>query len=267
MGGGPARLVAAGAAELLGSVRSAVDHVELPTSFDHEIGASFAVQRALAGRVRNTTQHGDFPVVLGGNCSCVVGTVAGLELGTRSGVVWFDAHGDVNTPETTPTGFFDGMPVAVLTGRCWRPLASAIPGFEPVADDNVLLAAVRALDPLERELLDTSQIARVEPEEMVAGKSGLTRALVTLARRVDSVHVHVDLDAIDPADGRANEFAEPGGPSLADLETSIRAVGEHCTVNSVSLTSYNPAVDDDERALTAALRLLETLATLAPTRS
>lgn len=54
------------------------------------------------------------------------------------------------------------------------------------------------------------------------------------------MHVHVDLDAIDPTDGQANEFAEPGGPSLADLEASIRTVGEHCTANSVSLTSYTP---------------------------
>jgi arginase family enzyme len=80
-----------------------------------------------------------------------------------------------------------------------------------------------------------------------------------LAERADTVHVHIDLDVIDLSDGRANEFASQGGPSLDALGTAIGAIADRCRINSVSLTSYNPSVDEDGSALEASMRLLRTL--------
>jgi arginase len=266
MGAGPDRLLAAGAQEQFAASGTTVrvEHLDRPGAYEHETGASFSVLRRLAERVKDAVEDGDFPIVVGGNCSCVLGVVAGLGLADRSGVVWFDAHADANTPDTTTSGFLDGMPVAILTGRCWTALATTIPGFTPLPDDHIVLAATRAIDPAERELLTNSHITVVPPAQMTDHAGPYLAALDELAIRVDSVHVHVDLDAIDIADGTANEFAAPGGPSLNALTAAIGAISAHCPVNSVSLTSYNPAVDDDGRALVAGRRILSALGALVP---
>lgn len=107
----------------------------------------------------------------------------------RRGIIWFDAHGDFNTPETTVTGFLGGMPMAAAVGRCWSALCVAIPGFVPVPEADVVLIDARALDPLEREHLYRSQV-RVIPETAVRGEGGLALlrgALEMLAARVESV--------------------------------------------------------------------------------
>lgn len=260
MGDGPSRLLAAGAAQeltLLGE-RVAVSEVVLPVPFEHEIGAHFALQRAVAEHVGQAVADNELPYVLGGNCSCVLGAVAGLGRGARIGVVWFDAHADANTPDTTASGFLDGMPVAVLTGRCWQGLAAAVPGFAPLPDDQVVLAGTRSVDRQEQVLLDSSGLTLVPPAKLSA-EPGVGPAVSGLAERVDSVHLHVDLDVIDTRDGHANEFAVDGGPSLAALDAAIRTVGAQIAVSSVSLTSYNPTVDIDGRALGSAMRLLTTL--------
>lgn len=122
----------------------------------------------------------------------------------------------------------------------------------------------RAIDPAERELLTNSHITVVPPAQLTDHAGPYLAALDELAIRVDSVHVHVDLDAIDIADGTANEFAALGGPSLNALTAAIGAISAHCPVNSVSLTSYNPAVDDDGRALVAGRRILSALGALVP---
>ncbi len=265
MGAGPDRLLAGGAARAVAGPEAevTVDEVTLPGPFEHEIGSHFQLQGALANHVRKISAEGHFPIVLGGNCSSVLGVVAGLGAG-HGGVVWFDAHADANTPETTSSGFLDGMPVAVLTGRCWRTMAtSAIPGFAPVPDEHVVLAGVRSVDDNEQALLDTSQIG-VVPAAGLSEGAAFGQLLRALSVRAGGVHVHVDLDVIDLDDGRANEFAAAGGPTLDALDGAIRQIGEYCKVNSVSLTSYNPSVDDDEGALRAGLRLLHTLGQLAP---
>jgi arginase len=167
-GAGPDRIIAAGVVQMLGALGHQVEVAEVePTRpFEHEVGAQFAVEGALAEAVRDAVEAGDFPFVLGGNCSSVLGVVGGLGVGDRGGVVWFDALGDANTPETTDSGFLGGMPVAVLTGRCWKRLAGRIPGFVPIADDHVLLAGVRSIDEGERALINCSQMSLAPPSQL-----------------------------------------------------------------------------------------------------
>lgn len=263
MGGGPARLLAAGAREALVAHGYQVNtsEVDPPATGDHEIGAHFAAQAALAERVSLAVAADEFPFVLGGNCSTVLGVVAGLGLAGSGGVIWFDAHADANTPDTTDSGFH-GMPVAVLTGRCWRRLAARIPGFSPIPEQNVVLAGVRSIDPDEQTLIDNSAMVLVSPHALVTDE--FTATLTALAEHAGSIHLHVDLDVIDISDGWANEFATGGGPTLDALEAAIRTIAVHCGINSVSLTSYNPSCDADSHAQTAAMRLIDTLGGVIP---
>lgn len=168
---------------------------------------------AVARRVRDALAEERLTFAVAGSCHVGLGSVAGLGPGAR-GVVWLDAHGDFNTPDTTGSGLVDGTVLATITGRCWRRLTSEVPGFPPVPDENVVLAGVRSLDPGEEELLDRSRVTVISPETLSALAPPVFR---DLGERTDAVYLHVDLDVLDASVGRANAFAGPGGLSGEDL--------------------------------------------------
>ena len=131
MGAGPERLMESGLIERLEQAGHEVVpcSVCLPSqTFMPEVQAAFELDRRLATCVAEAVAAGALPVILSGNCITSVGTVAGIGE-PDLGVVWLDAHGDFNTPETTLGGFLDGMALATLTGRCWTSLAATVPGF------------------------------------------------------------------------------------------------------------------------------------------
>jgi arginase len=249
LGAGPAPL-----AEAIGG-ESIV--VERGAPFDNEIASSFAVIRAASRAVRETVAAGRFPLVLAGNCNSSLGTVAGL--GREVGVVWFDAHGDFNTPDTTPTGFFDGFGLALLTGTGWRTLRETVDGHRPVPEEHVLLVGARDLDPREEERLEASAIGR-------AGAQSLPDALDELAARVDAVYVHIDLDVLDRSEGRANSLARDGGFSAAELEDALDAVQARFDVPAAALTAYEPPCDPEGRIPRVAAGLARRLAPQAVAR-
>ena len=219
-----------------------------------EIRTAFELMRALAGKVRAATDGGRFPLVLAGNCNTAAGTVGGLGEGT--GIAWFDSHADLNTPETTPTGFLDGMSLSIALGHCWKPLAATIPGFHPVADHDVLLLGARDFDPPEIEFLETSGVTHLSPERM---RAGLEPALAAWPARGRGIYVHLDLDVLDPSEGRANVFAAPNGPTLEEMRTTLRALGQHAKIRAAAITAYDPSYDEDGRVARAALALVDAL--------
>lgn len=176
--------------------------------------------------------------------------------------MWLDAHGDFNTPETTRSGFLDGMALAMLTGRCWRGLAATIPGFHPVADENVLLAGVRDLDVGERALLEESAVRVLPALDLRIGgvRAALESALDVLPGRAAGVHVQVDLDVLDAGEARANEFAPPGGLSTAELRDALAAIAARGPVSSLGISAFDPEWDERGAVFRAVAGLLETLA-------
>ena len=247
MGAGPSRLEPSAVAALRASGHDVeVVRVRRGDSETNEIGASFDVVRRVAETVAAAVERGAFPLVVSGNCMSSIGVVAGS--GRELGVVWLDAHADFNTPESSLSGFQDGMGLSILTGTGWRALRETIPGYRPVAEENVVLVGVRDVDPLEQERLDRSAVA------VAAGGEGVERALDGLAG-VDGVYLHVDLDVLDPSEGRANEYAAPGGLLAADIERIVAAVGERAPIRGAAVTAYDPAADPEEAipAIAAAL--------------
>lgn len=149
MGQGPRRFVDHGAPAVLEELGLQIDlrwvqRPERPAKLDHETGNAFAVQAALADEIADAIEAEEFPLVLGGNCSTILGAIGGAPVST--GLVFCDAHADANTPETTTSGFLDGMPVAVASGRAWQNMAHQIPGFAPLPDRHVLLVGQRSID-------------------------------------------------------------------------------------------------------------------------
>jgi arginase len=262
-GNGPERLLKEGAADALtraGHAVTAVDEL-LIEEVGHETGNIFAVNRLIADEVRATRAIGVTPVVLAGNCNSAIGVMAGLAGDGASGLVWFDAHGDANTPETTRTGYFDGLPLGVVVGWCWQGLAATVPGHQEIEPSRVVHVGGRSFDGDERTAMVEAGMSLIAPDELGdhAGRARLLQSLDDLGQRTSQVHLHIDLDVIDGSDGIASRYAEPDGPSVEDLELAVVSVGDRCSVGSITLCSYDPAFDHDGRAAAVGVRLIEAM--------
>ena len=263
MGAGPARLLAAGLPQRLREAGHRVGTTEVLApegSRPAEIRTAFELDRRLAFHAAAARAKGALPITLAGNCNTAVGTIAGLGDGPTA-VLWFDAHGDFHTPESTTSGFLDGMALGLVTGRCWGRMAASVPGFVPVAEENVVLVGGVDLDPPEAELLAVSGVTHLSPAEAVAG--GLAAALAPLARRTRQLYVHVDLDVLDGSEGRANEYAGGPGLSLDDLLALLGEAARHCRIAAAAATAYDPAYDPGGTICRAGLRVVGAVADLA----
>ena len=266
MGAGPDYLMEGGLAEMLSSTERpslSFAHVLPEVDPPAEVATAFELDRLVAEQVREAVAGGEFPLVLSGNCNTAVGTIAGLGAADL-GVVWFDAHADFNTPETTATGFTDGMGLAVAVGHCWKEMARGVPGFSAVPERDVVLAGVRAIEPAEEERLAASDVSVVGADRIgLEAPGNLEVALDGLKSRV---YVHLDLDVLDPEKaGKANEFATAGGLSAEDLKTALGLVRERFAVAAAGIASYDPAFDADGRVLAVALACARMLT--APAKS
>jgi arginase len=262
MGAGPNHLLENGFSEGLqvGGRKPSVTTVRHEREPTAEVATAFKLQCLVSGRVRRALADGEFPLVLSGNCNTAVGTLSGA--GPEGlGLVWFDAHGEFNTPETTTTGFIDGMGLAIAVGHCWKAMARGVIGFFAVPEENVVMVGVRDVEPAEQERLDTSEIAVVGADLMEKpGLGALATALDALKNRVGRIYVHLDLDVLDPGMvGKANEFAAEGGPNEQELQAALGMVRERFEVAAFGIASYDPIFDADGRVLRAAVASAKSL--------
>ena len=245
MGAGPARLLDGGVmdgAEERGARISVTTYDGPANMLRAEAQCAFDVQRWLAPRVTESRQRGNLSIVLSGNCMVSVGIVAGLRAASRKApvVCWFDAHGDFNTPETTESGFLDGMALAVLTGKCWTRAAQSVPGFRPMAEESVALFGTRDLDPLERTALNASEIhwRRTSRRPEPSGD-----ALLALRQRSGDVYLHVDLDSLDESEATVNPYSSAGGLTRARLVELVGEIASTFRVVGLAITAYDPSCD------------------------
>ena len=243
MGAGPEHLRDSGLEEhLTGQGHDVELQVIEPAtqSWRAEVQTSFELMGAVAEHVRAARAAKRFPVVLSGNCNAAIGVIAGLGGGT--GVVWLDAHGDFNTPQTTMSGFLDGMTLATATGRCWVELARKIEGFEPVPEQNVVLLGARDLDPGEEAALARSKIVRLSAPAATMGIESIIRSL---AQQASQFYLHLDLDALDPSEGRANSYSARGGFSRADMQVLLATTAKSLPIKAFTVADYDPSFDKD----------------------
>ena len=259
MGAGPTRLLQGGAVQTMQAAGHDVSTrtLEFDGSVDHEVGATFAINALLAEQVRRATAAGAFPIVLAGNCCSCLGTVAGLGVNDIS-VAWLDAHGDFHSPDTSGSGFFDGMGLHIATGNSWRAMAETIPGFTPVAERDVILAGVRDLDAGEDEALERSAVCLVDYTTLSAkGIAGaLAAPLDALSSRKRDLYLHVDIDVLDPEVAPANAYQPDGGLQLEELREALEMIGDRFQVRAAALACYDPELDAAGKGLEAGLEVL-----------
>jgi arginase len=172
-----------------------------------------ALYTGVAAAVAAEAGRGGRPVVVSGDCMTALGTMSGLQrAGVQAGIVWFDAHGDVQTLETTTSGYLGGLPLRLLMG--YRPeLIAARLGLRAVPEHQVALVDARDLDPPEVSYLAGAQIRRSEVGELdAAGLPG------------GPLYVHLDLDVIDSGQLPGLRFPAPGGPSPAQVTGALSAL-------------------------------------------
>ncbi|MCQ8872785.1 arginase family protein [Mesorhizobium sp. LMG17149] len=237
MGQGPDALVSGGLVDALTMAGHDVmieDIGKVGDAQEREIATGFAVCNAVATEVRLARDAGRFPIVLAGNCLTSAGAVAGED---ADAIIWAGQHGDLNTPETSTYGFLDGMALATVLGLCWRPVASAIPGFKPVDPSRCVLVNARDLDPDEKRLLETLPIVRTECSGVAQAAE---RLKIAGARRV---HMHLDMDVHDPRELQANRYITSGGPSPEQLRDATCAMALAVPVVGITVSAYDPAFD------------------------
>ncbi|KQZ15292.1 arginase [Mesorhizobium sp. Root554] len=235
-GQGPEALIAGGLVEELTLNGHDIEVRDIGEVGDapREISTGFAVCAVVAKTVGEALGRGRFPIVLAGNCLTSVGAVARE---AADSIVWFDQHADINTPDTSTTGFLDGMALAAVLGLCWRGMTGAIPGFTPIDPARCLLAGARDLDAAETRLLEELPVIRAAcgsaPEKMAALKAaGATCA-----------HLHLDLDVLDPEKLQVNRYAGPGGPDPEQLRNAVCGLVGHVPIAGMTISAYDPAFD------------------------
>ena len=255
---GPASLLARGFAQRLADQGAVVHVSEIPLRSEGTDRAALVAElgRALARAVAIASSSGRFPVIASGGCLHAVGVVAGLQrTGREIAVVWIDAHGDFNTPESTPSGYWDGMALAAVCGRSLPEVYKAIE-LRPIHFRNVIHVAGRAFDPPEIEDIERLKLEIIAPGQV--GTDEVLERVSGLARERD-LYLHVDVDGIDPRDAPAVNFPEPGGPSLAEVEALAKAIARQRTPAAMTLSSLNfDRADEDAAARTveACVRLV-----------
>jgi arginase len=213
-----------------------------------------------AGLVAEARDRGSGVLVISGDDTAMVGVVSGLQkvhgADARIGLVWLDAHGDFNTPETSYSGILAGMPVAILAGLAgplWRGAAGLA---APVATDRIVISGVRDIDEREETLLNSTDVSVVRGNDA----PGHHRAITRLAQKCDLICLHVDLDLLDPALVPSSATPEPGGFSISQAATfidTVLATGKVCVISMAGLNPGGGLLG--RRSVASTLDLLETV--------
>ena len=208
-----------------------------------------ALHKPLADFTQQSILNGKRPISIAGDCCTTIGMLAGLQrAGLDPILIWFDAHGDFNTWETTPSGFLGGMPLAMLVGRGEQTMLKALK-LMPLAEDRVILADARDLDPGEKQLIEAANIIHLPDVKSILDS--------TLPN--GPVYVHIDTDIVNPAEASAMNYLAAGGPSATQLQAVMKHLNRTEKIAAVSMSTWNPKMDEDGQSRKVCMGLLDTL--------
>uniref|UniRef100_A0A7V5CT36 Arginase n=1 Tax=Acidobacterium capsulatum TaxID=33075 RepID=A0A7V5CT36_9BACT len=217
-----------------------------------------------AGMVTKALEQGMTPLVIGGDHSVAAGSVSGVaeyyrQQNQRIGLLWIDAHGDMNTPETSPSGNVHGMPLAALLGLGPEPLAN-ICGWGPkVLPENTVLIGVRDIDATEKENIKRAGVTEVYTMRDIDERGMRTvmeEALRAAGRGTAGYHVSLDMDWIDPEDAPGVGTPVRGGATYREAHLAMEIIADHGRMVSFELVEVNPVIDEHNRTADLAVELI-----------
>jgi arginase len=218
----------------------------------------------LAKKIDRIMTLGHFPLVLGGDHSIAVGTVSGIAAfaqsqGKKIGLLWVDAHGDINTPETSPSGNIHGMPLAALLGFGASEL-TGVAGPSPKVDPaNVALVGIRSLDAGEKKRLNESgvQVHTMSEIDRHGVEIVMKKALARVTDGTDYVHVSFDLDAVDPTVAPGVGTPVKGGLDYREAHLVMEVIADHGVMTSLEIVEVNPILDHGNASAAFAVELVQ----------
>ena len=267
---GPDYIHAAGLERLIdewgGELIRPIQDIRLNAEQDRQYGEwnRMALANAnFADVVREGLQDGLITVGLEANCNDLLGMLSGLKYDSdgnarRVGLVFIDAHGDFNTPETTLSGMLGGMPVAVAAGHALHNIRMTTGLAEPLPMSDIVWGGVRDLDPLEADRFAAHEVQQFSVQDIRELSSKLREQMDELADRVDVVYVHIDMDVLDPSEVPGHDLAVADGPSSEDLAAALALMFRNpktVALGIASTPSFN--LDPDGVSRQAALNLIE----------
>ena len=206
--------------------------------------------KVLAARVEKVLEQNKFPLCLGGDHSMALGTIAGISSYCKKnkltlGVIWIDAHTDMNTDETTPSGNIHGMPLAASMGLGHHSLVDLC-GFAPkLKPENCVVIGARSIDPLERlniKKLNLSVYTMSDIDKLGIHRI-ISRVLKQFKEKVDHIHVSFDVDSIDPNFAPGVGTPVPGGLNYREAHLLMEAIAECGCMSSLEIAEVNPILD------------------------
>lgn len=202
----------------------------------------------------------EFAIFMGGDHSISIGTVSGVASRGKHGVVWVDAHADYNTPRTTPSGNIHGMPVAALLGdgpKALTEIGGAAPRMQP---SQFAMVGIRNLDRIERQRLAGSGITVFTMKEIdEAGIAVIARQILARFEHLDSIHISLDMDSIDPADAPGVGTPVRGGLTYREAHLLMELFAESGKVRSMDIVEINPILDKGNQTAELAVELAASL--------
>lgn len=207
------------------------------------------LHEVIASKVTEAVKAGKRPVSIAGDCCSTIGVVAGLQrAGINPFVIWFDAHGDFNTWETTPSGFLGGMALAMLAGLGEQTMPESV-GLQSVSEEMIILTDGRNLDLQERDLIEGSKVEHL---------TDVTELLEYPLPKLP-LYIHVDADIINPIDAPAMSYLAPGGPRASELEHVFSFLSKTGQIAAVSACTWTPELDVDKQSEKVSMKLLQVL--------
>jgi arginase len=220
--------------------------------------------RQLSAKVERLVGRGRFPLVLGGDHSISVGTVSGIVKAAKAerkkvGLLWIDAHGDINTPETSPSGNIHGMPVAALFGEGPAELTEIGGEGAKVSPKNVAMVGVRSLDDGEKVRLKRFgvQVHTMSDVDRHGIHKIMKQALARVTDGTGYVHVSFDLDAVDPAVAPGVGTPVKGGLDYREAHLIMELLHDSGVMTSLEMVEVNPILDDRNTSAVVAVELVQ----------
>ncbi|MBB3109343.1 arginase [Paenibacillus phyllosphaerae] len=226
-------------------------------------GRVLTINEAIAQEVRSIAAEGLFPLTIGGDHSIALGTIAGAAASRkRLGVIWIDAHGDLNTPETTPSGNIHGMSLAAAIGL-GDSRFTGIGGYSPkLAPERIVLVGARELDDGEKKRIRELNITCFTMHEIDRYGMGhvMEEAIRIASADADGVHVSFDIDSVDPGEAPGTGTPVRGGLNYREAHLAMEMLHEAGVVTSADVVEVNPLLDNGQRTARLAVELIASLA-------
>jgi len=218
------------------------------------------VARRLATTVGRSVASGRLPITLGGDHSLALGSIMGAAQGRKLGLIWLDAHGDFNTPETTPSGNIHGMPLAAIAGYGDERLVTlkgALPPGAKIRPSNIAIVGARDLDPRERMLLEQAGVAvfSMEAIDRLGMWETMRRATAVASRGTDGIFLSLDLDGIDPLFAPGVGTPVPGGLTFREAHLAVELVEDTGKLVAMDVVEVNPILDTQNATAQLAVQL------------